>query len=266
MAKIRRVFFYSRRLPIHLSVDSGDIDMKQLVRLAAGSTFIVAFFAMHFAHAADTLKMSITGDTLSINGGEQKLGAAHWAKPEESWRTVGELTKTALPPADNAGRRPDVTLLVEIDAKASWGALKTVLIATANLGIEKAQITPKGGTAAALTLPGAEAKGDTVELPLSAGTGDDLMTENGGKKVVCNAATIAGLTKQLPKAVIVVKAGTDLPASKVVRVLGLLKQNNANVSFLGLRAATSDEAASRQEAKDAVDKALQGAMGGMGGN
>lgn len=229
-------------------------------------TVMVALALASASHAADTLKMTIVGDTLSINGGEQKLGAAHWAKPEESWRTVGELSKTALPPADNAGRRPDVTLQVEIDGKASWGALKTVLIAAANLGIEKTQITQKGGAAATLALPGAEAKGDTVELPLSTGTGDELLTENGGKKIPCNAAAIASLIKQQPKAVIVVKAGTDLPANKVVRVLALLKQNNANASFLGLRAATAEEAATRNEAKDAVDKALQGAMGGMGGN
>ena len=126
-------------------------------------------------------------------------------------------------------------------------------------------MTVKGSPAIALTLPGALSKGDVVPLPLSASAGEDLNTENGGKKIPCSAATIASLVKQQPKAVILVTAGTELPAGKVARVVGLLQQNHAAANFLQLKAASADDVAKRNEAKEAVDKALEGAIGGMGG-
>ena len=227
---------------------------------------LTVFACVFTAHAADTLSTAINGDTLSINGGDTKLGAAHWAKPEESWRTVGELAKSALPPGDKQGRR-DVTLVVAVDDKASWGALKTLLLAAANLGVPKAEIRIAKASASpitiALDLPGAEEKGDVVEFPLSAGTGEELLTENGGKKLPVNAALISGLLKQVPNAVIAVRASVSLPAGKVARVLDLLARNKATFNFLPVREQTVKEAAEQKDAKDAVDRALEGTVKGL---
>lgn len=214
-------------------------------------------------HAADTLKTSIAGDALSINGNDMKLGASHWAKPEESWRTVGELAKTALPPADKAtGIRP-VTLVVDLDEKASWGALKTLLLASANLGVPKAEIHISKDETVSLDLPGEEAKGETVDFPLVAGDGGAILTENRGQKLPCSMPLISGMVQQVGAAVVVVKAPVALRAAGVAHVLGVLTQCNAHISFLPVRAATNKEAAEQKQAKDAVDKALEGTVRGL---
>ena len=217
------------------------------------------------AGAADSLKTTIIGETLAINGGDTKLNAAHWAKPQESWRTVGELAKSALPPAEADGRRPNVTLVVELDNKASWGALKTLLIASANLGIEKAQVTVKGTSPMALVLPGANAGTDDVPFALAEGPASTLVAESGGKKIPCDVTSLTAFVKQNPKAVLTVTAATSLPAGKVASVVTVLQQHHAAVNFLQLKAATAEDIAKRDEAKEAVDKALDGAIGGMGG-
>lgn len=229
-------------------------------------TALAALFCICAVRGADTLKTSIHGETLLVNGNEMKLGAAHWAEPERSWRTVGELIKSALPPADDNGKR-DATLAVELDSKASWGALKTLLIANANLGLSKAEVTlpTTPASTVALALPGAEAKGDVVTLPLFPGDGDDVMTENNGTKMKCTSGVVAGLIKQLPKATIEVTAPLTMPAYKVARVLNLLDQNKAAaVAYLPVKAPTEEDAKNRKEAKDAVDGALKGVMGNMG--
>src|SRR5579862_1085103 len=100
-------------------------------------TAALALVACGSIWGSETLKTALHDDTLLVNGNAMKLGAGHWAEPEKSWRTVGELIKSAVPPADANGKR-DAILLVELDGKASWGALKTLLIATANLGLSKA--------------------------------------------------------------------------------------------------------------------------------
>jgi hypothetical protein len=223
---------------------------------------ILALVSAFSLHAADTLTTAINGDTLSINGGETKLGAGHWAKPEESWRTVGELAKTALPPGDKLGHR-DVMVVVTVDDKASWGALKTLLLATSNLGVPRAEIRLGKAPAIALELPGAEEKGDIVEFPLSAGAGEELMTENGGKKFPVTAGLIAGMLKQVPKGVVAVRAPLALPAGKVARVLDLLTKAKATFAFLPVREQTGKEAAEQKEAKDAVDRALEGTIKGL---
>ena len=159
------------------------------------------------------------------------------------------------------------TLAVELDAKASWGALKTLLIAAANLGVPKAEITQPTTPASTVTLslPGAEAKDDVVTLPLLPGDGDDVMTENEGNKMKCTAGVVAGMIKQLPKATVEVTAPLTLPAHKVVRVLHFLDQSKAAaVSYLPIKAPTEEDAKNRKQAKDAVDGALKGVMGNMG--
>lgn len=227
---------------------------------------LVTLLLCALANGSDTLKTAIHGETLIVNGNEMKMAPNAWSEPDRSWRTVGELIKTALPPADDKGQR-DATLAVELDAKASWGALKTLLMATANLGLSKAVITQPTTPASTVTLsiPGAEAKDDVVTFPLFPGDGDDVMTENGGNKMKCTAAVVAGLVKQLPKATVEVTAPLTLPAHKVVRVLNLLDQNKAAaVSYLPVKAPTAEDAKNRKEAKDAVDGALKGVMGNMG--
>ncbi len=214
-------------------------------------------------HAADTLKTAIAGDTLSINGNETKLGASHWAKPEESWRTVGELAKTALPPADKAtGIRP-VTLVVDLDDKASWGALKTLLLASANLGVPKAEIHVSKDESITLDLPGEEARGEMVEFPLVAGDAGAILTENKGQKLPCSMPLISGMVQQVGAAIVVVKAPVALRAGGVAHVLGILAQCNAHLSFLPVHAATAKEASEQKQAKDAVDKALEGTVRGL---
>jgi hypothetical protein len=226
----------------------------------------IALLACVSLQAADTLKTAIHGDTLLVNNNEMKLGASHWAEPEKSWRTVGELIKSALPPADNNGKR-DAIVSVELDAKASWGALKTLLIASANLGVPKATVTQPTTPASTvlLNLPGAPADGDVVTLPLFPGDGDDVLTENDGNKMKCTASVVAGLVKQLPKATVEVTAPVTLPAHKVVRVLSLLDQSKAAaVAYLPIKAPSEEDAKNRKEAKEAVDNALKGVMGNMG--
>jgi hypothetical protein len=230
------------------------------------ATFAALLLCASYASGSETLTTAIHGDTLLVNGNEMKLGAGHWAEPEKSWRTVGELVKSALPPADSNGKR-DATLSVELDSKASWGALKTLMIATANLGVPRASVTlptnPK--STVKLSMPGAEASGDVATLPLLPGDGDDVLTENDGNKMKCTSALVAGMVKQLPKATIEVTAPLSLPAHKVVRVLNFLNENKAAaVSYLPFKAPTEEDAKNRKEAKDAVDGALRGVMGNMG--
>lgn len=233
------------------------------------SAIIFAALLSVCSFATEGLKTSISGDKLTINGGETKLGAAQWATPENSWRTVGELMKTVLTPADAKGKRTGFAFSVDIDEKASWGALKAVLMAAAASGIDKARVNVPGKPDAhvMLDLPGADpAAAEHVDLPLSNGTGGNLNTENGGAKVPCTVALLQGLVKQLPKATIVVKAAPDLNANSVVGILRCLRDDAkaAAVSYLPVKAITPEEAANREEAKSAVDRAFEGGLGGLG--
>lgn len=219
--------------------------------------------------AAEDFSASIHGDLLCLNKGETRLGAAQWAEPEKSWRTVGELMKSALPPADAAGMRPGLTLVVSIDEKAAWGALKALLMASSALGLSQARVNVPGKPDAhvMLDLPGADpALGETVDLPLAAGAQGSLMTENGGRKVECTAALLQGLVKQLPKATVRVQAPASLPALKVLGILRVLSRDAkaAAVAYLPVKEITPLEAAGRKEVQDAVERAFQGGLGSQG--
>jgi hypothetical protein len=216
------------------------------------------------AASAETLAAALTGNTLALNKQEMKLGAAQWAEPEKNWRTVGELLKTALPPADAAGQRSGVVLQVSLDAQAPWGALKCLLMASSALGVAQAVVTRPDQTTATLELPGADPKqGEVVPLPLFAGQGAQALTENGGQRLPCTAALLKGLVKQLPKATVSVEAHPGMPAAQVVGVLrDLGEAKAAAVAFLPVTQATAKDETARQEAKTAVDDALRGGLGG----
>lgn len=222
------------------------------------------------AQAATTLKTAIKGNTLSINGQPTRLGAAQWGQPEKSWRTVGELIKSAVPPANADGKRPNVVLNVDLDERAPWGALKALTMAASGLGIPKAlvKMLGKGAKPVDIPLPGADPKtGQVVDFPLSV-AGDKLMTANGGRKIPCTLGVMKGLVKQLPKATINVKPANSLPAHHVARVLSDLhtKAKAGAVAFLPVKEITMEEVKERKEAKDAVDRAFGGgALGGLGG-
>jgi hypothetical protein len=204
-------------------------------------------------------KVSIFGEKLSINGGETKLTAAHWKDPDNTCRTLGELLKTTLPPPDGSGKR-NAILKVEVDEKASWGALKSALLAAAALGVPKAvvELTGRAGGAVNLDLPGADLKagGQVVEFPLSA-DGLKPLTENAGRKMEVTVKLAEALVKQQPAAVIKVHAPVELPAYAVATALGnLAGAKPAGVAFLPIRAETAQEKQDRKDAKDAVDKSL----------
>jgi hypothetical protein len=236
--------------------------------------------------AAETvLKTAIKGNTLSVNGQPTRLGAAQWAEPEKSWRTVGELIKSAVPPPNDAGKRPNVVLSVDLDGQAPWGALKALCMAASGLGIPKARVAlpSKPAKTVSVPLPGADPKegqvvdfppgadpkeGQVVDFPLSAGPGGKVMTENGGRKLPCTLGVMKGLVKQLPRATVHVKAPTSLPAHRVAAILSNF-HNEAKagaVAFLPVKQITMEERADRKKAKDAVDRAFSGgALGGLGG-
>ncbi|MCW8131916.1 MAG: hypothetical protein KIS92_16340 [Planctomycetota bacterium] len=235
-----------------------------MTRLLLALTLCVSF-----ARAEDGLATSLTGDRLSINGGETKLGAAQWAAPEQSWRTVAELMKTALPPADANGKRAGLAFTVALDEKAPWGALKAVLMAAAASGIEKARVNVPGKPDAhvMLALPGADpAAGEVVDLPLTLSANGAVMTENGGQKVECTQALMKGLVKQLPKATVYVKPDLRMPAVRAVGILRALKDDAgaSALAYLPVKQITAQEAAEREEAKSAVDRAFEGGLGGLG--
>lgn len=219
--------------------------------------------------AADTFKANLTGNKLSLNGGETRLGAEQWATPDESWRTVAELMKSALPPADAAGKRAGLTLVVDLDDAAPWGGLKALLMAAAAAGLPKAQVNVPGkpGAHVMLDLPGADpGTGEVVELPLFEGPDGNVQTENGGKKMACSQALMAGLVKQLPKATIYATAVPKLQAVKVLGILRALRDDAraAAVAYLPVKQLTPKETSDRKEAQDAVNRAFEGGLGGLG--
>lgn len=231
----------------------------------------LAFLALSaaFASGQDGVATVLNGDRLSINGGETKLGSAQWAAPEQSWRTVAELMKSALPPADANGKRAGFAFSVNLDEKASWGALKAVLMAAAASGIDQARVNVPGRPDAhiMISLPGADpGAGEVVDLPLSLGANGAVMTENGGQKVECTQGLMKGLVKQLPKATIFVKPDLRLPAVRAVGILRALKDDAgaAAIAYLPVKQITVQEAAGREEAKSAVDRAFEGGLGGLG--
>ena len=230
------------------------------------SLFICA--AALSSHAADTITVSINGEKLSINGGETMLGAANWSEPGKSWRTVGELMKSALPPGDRSGIRGAVTLQASVDKNAPWGALKTVLMAAAALGIPQVHLNVSTGpdTMPSLDfkLPGADTSGEVAELPLTVEKGA-VMTENNGKKIPCNRKIIDGLVRQLPKATVHVTAPNDIPAFQMAGVLNDLAQAKAAaIAFLPVHELGAVDGTTRKEAQDAVERALSGGLGGLG--
>ncbi len=213
---------------------------------------------------------AIHGDTLSFNGQPTRLGATHWSTPEKSWRTVGELMKTTVPPADAAGNRKNVVVAVDLDEKAPWGALKALVMASAGLGIPKARIQLPGAAkkTLSLSLPGADPSvGKVVDFPLLEGAKGELLTENGGRKMPCSDAVLQGLVKQQPEATIHVIAPTSLPAHGIAKLLVSLEEAKAHaIAYLPVKEITKEEAVDRQKAKDAVDRAFGGALGGaLGG-
>jgi hypothetical protein len=212
-----------------------------------------------------TLPVAFRGDTLLINEQETRMGAAQWEAPEKNWGTVGELLKTALPPANAQGLRPDATIDVTLDEAVPWGGLKCVLMAASALGVPVARVQLPDKRIVPLKLPGAEAKGQVVDLPLFAGKGM-AQTENGGRKMNCSPGLLKGLVKQLPKATVQVKAGPKLPATQVVGVLkGLGDAKAAAVAYLPVKEITPKEMADRKESKDAVDRAFGGLGRALGG-
>ena len=217
--------------------------------------------------AETNLVTSIQGDQLSINGGETRLGAQNWAEPEKTWRTVGELIKSAVPPADASGRRAGVTLVVSLDAKAPWGALKSLLLAAAGLGIPQAKLNHgKPGNHDLLALPGADpGAGTLLAFPLADGEGEKVLTENGGRKMEVTPVLAQGLVKQQPKATVALQIRNALPAVKALVAIRVLQEvKAAGVAFLPVKEISSTESAAQQEAKDAVDRAFQGGLGGLG--
>lgn len=215
------------------------------------------------------LQTSIEGDILKINNNATKLGAQNWAEPERSWRTVGELIKSAVPPPDENGKRPGVTLVCAIDEKAPWGALKALLMAGSGLGIEKARINVPGKPDAHidLPLPGADPKaGAVVDFPVAA-KADKIFTRNGNREMEITQKLLEGLIKQQPQATIhVVPESNTTPALQVTRVLRMLHQDvkPAAVACLPVKDVTAEEKADQQEAKDAVNRAFEGGLGGLG--
>ncbi|MCZ7647096.1 MAG: hypothetical protein M5U26_17875 [Planctomycetota bacterium] len=214
------------------------------------------------------LKTDFQGDTFKINHNATELGAANWAEPEKTWRTVGELIKSAVPPANAEGRRPDVVLVTGIDEGTPWGALKSLLMAASGLGIPQARVNVPGkpGAHILLPLPGADpTQGETVDFPLFAGP-DGALTENGGKKLKVTQALLGGLVKQLPDATVNVKAAPELKALQVVAVLRMLVQEVKPKAFayLPVKQITPEEAAGRKEAEDSVNRAFEGGLGGLG--
>ena len=231
----------------------------------------IAFFTLLFTSSLRSedvrVLTALVGDELRINSQKTELGAAHWANPSRNWRTVGELLKTVVPPPTPDGQRPNVTLVVNVDEKAKWGALKTLFMAASALGITKTQINHGApGNKTFLTLPGSKDKGgDLIDFPLFPGAGATLQTENGGKKMDVTPKLAAGLVKQLPKAVVNLKANTELSAAGVVNVIGNFEEvKAAGIAFLPIEEITAKESAERKEAKDSVDRAFEGGLGGLG--
>ena len=219
------------------------------------------------ACAEERFPASIQGDKLTLNGGETKLGAGHWAEPEKCWRTVGELMKSALPPANSAGQRPGVVFSVNLDGKAPWGALKALLMAASALGLTEAKVHYGApGNYALVALPGADPKaGTVVSFPLYAGEAGKVVTENGGRKLEVSAALAQGLVKQQPNATVSVEAAPGLSAERVIECVRLLvAAKAAAVAFLPVQEITATEEAERKKVKAAIERAFEGGLGGLG--
>jgi len=209
--------------------------------------------------AEEHVPISIQGETLSINGGATKLGATHWAIPDESWRTVGELLKTALPPGNKEGVRP-VVLDLSVDRKAPWGAVEALFTAAYALGVPKVRVQFEKEPAWELALPGADATvGASVELPVY--SGEKILTENGGKKMELTAALLQSLVKQQPKATVSVKSSHAAQAWAALTAIRMLREAKAaGVAFMTVRKLTAEEIKDAQQGKDTIDRALNGGL------
>jgi hypothetical protein len=230
---------------------------------------VVASVACGVAFAAEGVSVptAFRGNTLLINNQETKLGTAQWAAPEKNWQTTGELLKTALPPSDAKGGRPNVILKVALaDEQTPWGGLKCLLMAASALGVRQATVEWPDKQTVALSLPGGDpAAGEVVDLPLFAGQ-SMAQTENGGQKMNCTAGLLKGLVGQLPGATVSLKAEPTIPAVQVVVVLRDLQQAKAtSIAYLPVKEITARETAERKEAKDAVDRSFGGLERALGG-
>ncbi len=240
--------------------------MKKSILTAA----LVLLVASTGRGAEQAVETSITGQTLSINKQATRLGAAQWAQPERSWRTVGELIKSAMPPANKQGQRPHVVLQVALDEKAPWGAAKALFMAASSLGISKAKVKlpkkdGKEGTLV-LSLPGADPKkGQVVNFPLSAGEAGKVLTENGGRKVACTTGVMKGLVKQLPKATVNVTPDNKMSAAQAIKVLDALinEAKAAGVAYMPIVELSVKDTEDRKKTEDALDRAFGG--GALGG-
>lgn len=233
--------------------------------------FILCCVAMVAGHLLAAEGVSVPTafrvQTLLINQQETRMGAAQWATPEKNWRTVGELLKTALPPADAKGVRSGVTLTVALaDEQTPWGGLKCLLMAASALGVEQATVELPDQKVVALALPGGDPKaGNVVELPLFAGQGV-AQTENSGRKMNCTAELLKGLVGQLPNATVSVLAEPAIPALQVVGVLRELQAARAaSIAYLPVKEITAREQSELKEAKDAVDRSFGGLDRALGG-
>jgi biopolymer transport protein ExbD len=208
--------------------------------------------------AAEVLPTEIKGQTLSINGNATKFDQKNWNESERTWRTLGEMLKSALPGANEAGQRPPSVLKLTLDEQAPWGAAKSLLMATSALGVPKAEIV-HAGQSFSLKLPGADPKeGQVVSFPIQA----DGKTAKGGSTHEVNDKLVKGLVAQLPNATVNVTAEPTVPAHHVFSAIQTLQRNGAKkVAFMPLVKATEHEKAQRQEASDAVDRAFGGALG-----
>jgi hypothetical protein len=231
--------------------------MSTTLRLRAALPFLLFVLSLH---AEESVPVSILGDTLSINGGATKLGPQHWAAPEESWRTVGELLKTALPPGNKEGVRP-VVLALSIDDKAPWGAVEALFTAAYSLGVPKVRVSFGKEKPWDLALPGADASvGAAVELPIL--SGEKLLTENGGQKLELTPALAQGLVKQQPKATVSVKAVHAARAWAALTAIRILREAKAaGVAFMTVRKLTAEEVKDAQQGKETIDRALNGGLG-----
>lgn len=233
-------------------------------------TLVVLMLAAAWSAAGEEveLKADFLGSTFRINGNATKLNDGNWAEPDKTWRTVGEMLKTAVPPANEDGQRPGVVLVSGVDDATPWGGLKSLLMASAGLGLQKARIAVPGKPNAevALPLPGADpSQGEVVKFPLFAGP-QGVQTENGGKRLNVSHGLLQGLVKQMPKATVYVEAAPEMKAVAVLGVLRMLHQDvkPGAVAFLPVTDCTPEEAAKRKDAKEAVDRAFEGGLGGLG--
>jgi len=238
--------------------------------MAATTACLTAAFVVSHGNCGedsrDSVKIALQGRKLFIQGNRQPFPPEAFETPEKSWPRLAEFLKPVLGARDAEGRCP-VVPAVSVDDEAPSEALITVLMAVAGHGCRACElsIAARGGV---------EQETVTLRFDMPATGKDQVMTlkivgEAGREKLDLDGQQISAsrLDPLAPplkeavraKALIRIRPEGRTSAARTVELLKFCKRQGAERFELFEPARlTKKEKEDAREAKDAVDRALEG--------